>query len=111
MQLLTNPILSLESPSWIYHHHLTSFTISPLFDTNADYHTAQNTLITVKWAEGVDATDWESVAKKENLDTIHTEMLRLEESVHTIHLELQHIRRKEEQMRDVNGTLYNTSQK
>jgi len=57
----------------------------------------------IDWKEGADATDWEGVAKKENLDSVHTELLRLEESVHTIHLELQHIRRKEEQMRDVNG--------
>lgn len=42
------------------------------------------------------------MAKKDNLDSVHTELLRLEDAVHSIHLELQHIRRKEEQMRDVN---------
>ena len=52
--------------------------------------------------EGVEAKDWSSVAKKDNLDSVHTELLRLEDAVHSIHLELQHIRRKEEQMRDVN---------
>lgn len=76
---------------------------SPLALHPADYHVAQNTRIALEWREGVEATDWESVAKKENLDSVHVELLRLEEAVHTIHLELQHIRRKEEEMRDVNG--------
>ena len=43
------------------------------------------------------------VAQKDKLDSIHTELRRLEQVVHDIHLELQYIRRKEEQMRDVNG--------
>ncbi len=43
------------------------------------------------------------VAQKDKLDSIHTELRRLEQVVHDIHLELQYIRRKEEQMRDING--------
>ena len=35
---------------------------------------------------------------------MHTELLRLEEAAHVMHYELQHIRRKEEMMRDINGT-------
>jgi len=69
----------------------------------ADYRTAQDTRINLRWNDGVDATDWQSVAKKENLDSVHTELLRLEHAVHVMHLELQHIRRKEEEMRNVNG--------
>lgn len=68
----------------------------------ADYHVAQSTKIELDWSEGADATDWEAIAKRENLDAIHTELLRLEESIYSIHLELQHIRRKEETMRDLN---------
>ena len=68
-----------------------------------DYHTSQSTRISLTWKEGVEATDWEQVAKRDNLDVVQTELLRLEEAVHTIHLELQQIRRKEEEMRDVNG--------
>ena len=37
------------------------------------------------------------------MDSVHTELLRLEAAVHVIHMELQQVRRKEEQMRDVNG--------
>lgn len=69
----------------------------------ADYHAAQTARISLSWKEGVEATDWQQVAKRDHLDVIQTELLRLEESVHTIHLELQHIRRKEEEMRDING--------
>lgn len=68
-----------------------------------DYHVAQNTRVRFLWKDGADATDWESVAKRDNLDGINTELLRLEREVQTIHMELQHIRRKEEQMRNVNG--------
>lgn len=67
------------------------------------YQVAQSTRIALKWREGVEATSFETLAKKDNLDSVHTELLRLEDSVHNIHLELQNIRRKEEQMRDVNG--------
>jgi hypothetical protein len=73
--------------------------------TARDFHAAQSTRVALDWREGVDATDWEAVAKKDNLDAIQTELLRLEAAVHTIHLELQHVRRKEEEMRDVNGAL------
>jgi len=69
----------------------------------ADYHTAQNTRIKFKWVEGVEATDWSDVASREKLDSVHTELRRLEQLAHVMHYELQHIRRKEEQMRDVNG--------
>jgi hypothetical protein len=68
-----------------------------------DYHTAQNTRIKFRWVEGVDATDWSDVASREKLDSVHTELRRLEQVAHVMHYELQHIRRKEEQMRDVNG--------
>ena len=43
------------------------------------------------------------VAKKDNLNAIQTELMKLEQSVHDIHVELQYIRRKEEQMRNING--------
>lgn len=76
---------------------IISFTLLP-----TDYQLAQQTRISFKWVEGVEAKDWSAVAKKDNLDSVHTELLRLEDAVHSIHLELQHIRRKEEQMRDVN---------
>jgi p24 family protein delta-1 len=88
--------------------HMTQLSSAPkhfhpfLCFCDTDYHTAQSTRIRMKWREGADATDWEAVAKRDNLDAIHTEMLRLEDYLHHIHVELQHIRRKEEKMRDIN---------
>ncbi len=73
------------------------------FLISVGYQIAQTTRITLKWREGVEATNFETLAKKDNLDSVHAELLRLEDSIHNIHLELQNIRRKEEQMRDVNG--------
>ncbi|GAB4820328.1 hypothetical protein N2152v2_007374 [Parachlorella kessleri] len=70
--------------------------------TAKDYHTAQSTRIRLSWRTGAEATDWQAVAQKDKLDSIHTELRRLEQVVHDIHLELQYIRRKEEQMRDIN---------
>jgi hypothetical protein len=70
--------------------------------TAKNYHTAQNTRITMEWEEGVEATDWTSVAKRDKTDAVHTELNKLLETAHTMHFELQHVRRKEEEMRDVN---------
>jgi p24 family protein delta-1 len=69
----------------------------------ADYQSAQHARLRVEWKTGAEAHDWESVAKKDNLNSIQTEMKKLTLTVHDIHLELQQIRRKEEQMRDING--------
>lgn len=75
--------------------------------TAKDYHTAQGTRIRMKWTTGVEAHDWEAVAKKDNLNVIQTEMRRLEQIVQTIHLELQNIRRKEEHMRNISEATNN----
>lgn len=70
--------------------------------TAADYHSAQLTRIGLTWRSGAEAHNWQEVAKKENLNVVQTELLKLEQTVHDVHLELQYIRRKEEQMRDIN---------
>lgn len=72
--------------------------------TAKNYHTAQNTRIKFVWEEGVESKDWGNIAKRDKTDAVHTELLRLEEAAHVMHYELQHIRRKEEKMRDVSGT-------
>lgn len=70
--------------------------------TTKDYATAQRTRVRMTWRTGASATDWDAVAKKDNLNSIQTEILKLERTVKDIHLELQYIRRTEEQMRHVN---------
>jgi hypothetical protein len=70
--------------------------------TAKNYHTAQNTRVHLEWEEGVDATDWDDVAKRDHTDAVHTELTKLLEAAHTMHFELQHVRRKEEELRNVN---------
>lgn len=70
--------------------------------TAKNYHTAQNTRVSLYWEEGVEATDWDAVAKRDKTDAVHTELTKLIETAHTMHFELQHVRRKEEEMRNVN---------
>ena len=73
--------------------------------TAKNYHTAQTTRILISWEEGAESKNWDQIAKKDKTDAVHTELLRLEEQAHTMHYELQHIRRQEEKMRDINGTM------
>ncbi|KAK2076812.1 hypothetical protein QBZ16_005038 [Prototheca wickerhamii] len=70
--------------------------------TATDFQAAQRTRIRVEWKSGSAAHDWESVAKRDNLNFLQTELLNLEQAIHDIHIELQRIRRKEEEMRDLN---------
>lgn len=62
----------------------------------------------MEWKSGSAAHDWESVAKRDNLNFLQTELLNLEQAIHDIHIELQRIRRKEEEMRDLNGADWST---
>ncbi len=47
--------------------------------------------------------DWGAVAKKDNMNVLATELQKLEETVKQIHQEMQYLRRREEEMRDING--------
>ena len=71
--------------------------------TCADATTAKDTSIKLEWKTGVAATDWEDIAKKENLDLMATELRKLEDTVKEIHSEMMYLRRREEQMRNLNG--------
>lgn len=70
----------------------------------ADAMTAKDTKLRLEWKTGVAATDWEDVAKKENLDQMATELRKLEDTVKEIHNEMMYLRKREEQMRNLNGT-------
>ena len=69
----------------------------------ADAHLAGNTKIKLDWKTGVAATNWDAIAKKENLDAMATELRKLEDTVKEIHAEMLHLRKREEDMRDLNG--------
>lgn len=70
--------------------------------TAKDVHTAQQTKIRLDWKTGVAATDWDAVAKKDNLNEMSTELRRLEAMVKEIHEEMLFLRTREEEMRDLN---------
>lgn len=59
--------------------------------------------MSLEWKTGVSATNWDEVAKKENLDLMATELRKLEDSVKEVHNEMLYLRRREEQMRNLNG--------
>eukprot|EP01024_Parvocaulis_polyphysoides_P041829 TRINITY_DN3837_c0_g3_i2.p1 TRINITY_DN3837_c0_g3~~TRINITY_DN3837_c0_g3_i2.p1 ORF type:complete len:237 (-),score=29.64 TRINITY_DN3837_c0_g3_i2:196-828(-) len=63
---------------------------------------AQNTRIRLDWKTGVAAKDWDTIAKKENLNAMATELRKLEEIVKEIHNEMLELRKREEEMRTMN---------
>eukprot|EP01025_Chloroclados_australasicus_P047805 TRINITY_DN5393_c2_g1_i3.p2 TRINITY_DN5393_c2_g1~~TRINITY_DN5393_c2_g1_i3.p2 ORF type:complete len:211 (+),score=26.98 TRINITY_DN5393_c2_g1_i3:89-721(+) len=63
---------------------------------------AQNARIRLDWKTGVAAKDWDSIAKKENLNAMAMELRKLEEVVKEIHNEMLELRRREEEMRSMN---------
>eukprot|EP01023_Acetabularia_acetabulum_P020266 TRINITY_DN2048_c0_g1_i1.p3 TRINITY_DN2048_c0_g1~~TRINITY_DN2048_c0_g1_i1.p3 ORF type:complete len:236 (-),score=46.28 TRINITY_DN2048_c0_g1_i1:180-887(-) len=65
-------------------------------------NTAQNTRIRLDWKTGVAAKDWDTIAKKENLNAMATELRKLEEIVKEIHTEMLELRKREEEMRAMN---------
>lgn len=71
----------------------------------ADMDTALATTIRLDWKTGVAATNWDDIAKKENLDQMATELRKLEQVVKEIHQEMLFFRNREEEMRNLNGVL------
>ena len=69
----------------------------------ADATLAKDTKIKLDWKTGIEATNWDDVAKKENLDLMATELRKLEDTVKEIHNEMKYLRKREEQMRNLNG--------
>jgi predicted RNase H-like nuclease len=53
----------------------------------------------------VAATNWSEIAKKENLDEMAIELRKLEDTVKEIHDEMLFLRKREEEMRNLNGAL------
>lgn len=70
--------------------------------TAKDVSTAQNAKIRLDWKTGVAATDWDAIAKKDNLNDMSTELRRLEAMVKEIHQEMLFLRSREEEMRNIN---------
>lgn len=52
---------------------------------------------------GVEAMDWDSVAKKEHLDTLTMAVRKLEETAKYAHSQVLALKKQEQAMRDLNG--------
>ncbi|KAK4424384.1 Transmembrane emp24 domain-containing protein p24delta3 [Sesamum alatum] len=55
--------------------------------------------VSIDWKTGIAAKDWESVARKENIEGIELEMEKLEEAVEAIHDNLLYLKDREAEMR------------
>jgi hypothetical protein len=51
----------------------------------------------------VAATDWNSIAKKEHLDTLTLELRRLEDSIREVYSEMLLLQQREQEMREISG--------
>ena len=70
--------------------------------TAKDLATAKATKVRLDWKTGVAATDWDAIAKKDNLNTIAAELKRMEELTKEIHEEMLTMKQREMEMRDMN---------
>ncbi|GMH33236.1 hypothetical protein BSKO_01070 [Bryopsis sp. KO-2023] len=70
--------------------------------TAPDSKTSQNTKLKVDWRLGMGATDWDEVAKQEHLDGLQTAMKKLEQTVKDVQEQMVLLRKREEEMRDLN---------
>ena len=86
-----------------YQNHDDQTIFLKHFPSSPPEHSYLNTKIKLDWKTGVAATDWGAIAKKENLDAMATELRKLEETVKEIHDEMLYLRKREEDMRNLNG--------
>ena len=63
--------------------------------TAKDLATAKATKVRLDWKTGVAATDWDAIAKKDNLNTIAAELKRMEELTKEIHEEMLTMKQRE----------------
>ncbi len=61
------------------------------------------TKIKLDWKTGVAATDWNSIAKKEHLDSLTVELRRLEDSIREVYSEMLLLQQREQEMRNISG--------
>eukprot|EP00250_Pteridium_aquilinum_P018293 c24026_g1_i1 orf=347-976(+) len=58
--------------------------------------------VDLDWKTGIDAKDWDSIAKREKIDGVELELRKLEDSVNDIHENMLYLRDREDKMRTVN---------
>ncbi|XP_059299142.1 transmembrane emp24 domain-containing protein p24delta3-like [Lycium ferocissimum] len=62
---------------------------------------SKSVTVGLRWRTGIDAKDWDSVAKKEKIDGVELELVKLEGLVQTIRGNLVYLKKREEEMREV----------
>lgn len=65
---------------------------------------ASKVTIDLDWKTGIDAKDWDSIAKRDKIDGVELELRKLEDAVNDIHENMLYLRDREEKMRAVNET-------
>ena len=78
-------------------------SFSHVFCVYLDASTAKNTKLKVDWRMGVEAMNWDTVAKKDNLDALSIDLKKLEETVKHVHNQVLTMKKREQEMRDLNG--------
>lgn len=58
--------------------------------------------IRLQWKTGVAATDWDNIAKRTKVDAMAMSLRELESEIKEIHEGMLYLRRREEEMRDIN---------
>lgn len=58
--------------------------------------------IKLDWKTGVAASDWDSIAKKDNVDKLSLTLRELEAEIKEVHEGMLYLREREEEMRDIN---------
>lgn len=62
---------------------------------------AKAVTIGIDWKTGINAKDWESVARKEKIEGVELELVKLEGIVQAIHETLEYLKNREAEMREV----------
>ncbi|KAG5248505.1 transmembrane emp24 domain-containing protein [Salix suchowensis] len=69
-----------------------------------DGHVQGDVSVNIDWKTGIDAKDWDSVARKEKIEGVELELRKLEGVVESIHENLLYFKTREEEMRSVSET-------
>ncbi|THG15072.1 hypothetical protein TEA_019372 [Camellia sinensis var. sinensis] len=71
------------------------------FWVDGNHQGGQDVPVSLEWRIGVDAKDWETVARKEKIEGVELELMKLEGAVQAIHQNLIYLKDREAEMREV----------
>ncbi|KAL7208776.1 hypothetical protein ACSBR1_030498 [Camellia fascicularis] len=71
------------------------------FWVDGNHQGGQDVPVSLEWRVGVNAKDWETVARKEKIEGVELELMKLEGAVQAIHQNLIYLKDREAEMREV----------